>query len=142
MDRDWSVEVRLELKRLIHHKRATRRGNSDGTSRFCKRIDRQICRPLPRRNSRVRGHSYGGSRWPDQFLLKSIIGGRYDGKEESEDTCAAKQVNPTHTPKHCKAGERPASKGCQARQEGTDIYTRPHAPTPRNNLAVMGPFGS
>jgi hypothetical protein len=134
--------VRLELKRLIHHNRATRRGNSDKTSRFCKRIDRQICWPLPRRNPRVRGHSYEGNRYADQFLLKSAIIGRYDGKEESEDTCYAKQVSPTHTPKHSKAGERPASKGCQARQEGTDIYTRPHAPTPRNNLAAMGPLGS
>ena len=48
MDRDWSVEVRVELKRLIHDKRATRPGNPDGISYFYKRIDRQICRRSPR----------------------------------------------------------------------------------------------
>jgi hypothetical protein len=117
MDRDWSVEVRVELKKLIHDKRATRPGNPDAISYFYERIDRQICRRSQPFNSRVRRHSYGGSRWADQFLLKSIIIiGRYDGKEEGEDTHSAKQVNPTHTPRHCEAGERPASKGCQARQ--------------------------
>jgi hypothetical protein len=108
--------VRVELKKLIHDKRVTRPGNPDGISCFYKRIDRQICRRSPGCNPRERRQSYGGSRWADQFLLKSLIIGRYDGKEESEDTHSAKQVNPTYTPRHCEAGDRPASKGYQARQ--------------------------
>jgi hypothetical protein len=115
MDRDCSVEVHVERKWLSSDKQASRPGNPDGISCFYKRVDRQICQRSPG-NSRVRRHSYGGSRWTDQFSLKSIIMGRYDGKEESEDTQSAKQVNPTHTPRHSEAGERPASKSCQAHQ--------------------------
>jgi len=90
MDRDWSVEVRVELKRLIRDKRATRPGNPDWILCFYKRSDRQIYRRSPRCNSPVRRHPYGRSRWVHQLLLKSIIIGRYDRKEESEDTHSAK----------------------------------------------------
>ena len=124
MDRDWSVEVRVELKRLISDTPATRPGNPDGISCFYKRIDRQICRRSPRCNSRVRRHFYGGSRRADQFLLKCIIIGRYGGQGEGEDTHSAKQVNTTHTPRHNEAEERPASKSCQ-RHHNADIYTGP-----------------
>jgi len=129
MDPDWGLEVRLELKRLIRDKRATRSWSPDGISRGYKRIDRQICQQSPLRNSRVGRHCYGGSRWADQFLLKCIIIGRYKREEESEDTHSAKPVNPTHTPRHSGAGERPASKSCQAHQQRTAIYTGFHADT-------------
>src|SRR5262249_18905936 len=103
MDRDWSVEVRVELKRLISEKLATSPHKLDGIFCFYKRIDRQIYRRSPWCNSRVQRHPYGGSRWADQFLLKSIIVGRYHGKEESEDTHSRKQVDPTRTPRHSEA---------------------------------------
>ena len=48
--------------------------------------------------------------------------GRYYGEEESEDTYPAKPVKPTLTRRDKKAGERPASKSCQAHQQRTGTY--------------------
>lgn len=60
VDWGWSVEMRVELKRLINNKRATRHRNPNGISYFYKRVDRQR---LPRCKSRARRQSYGESRW-------------------------------------------------------------------------------
>src|SRR4029077_70593 len=81
------------------------------------------------RNFRVRRDSCGRSCWANQFLLKRIIIGRCNREEESKDTHSTKPVNPSHTPRHSRAGERPASKSCQAHQERTGIYTGPHTDT-------------
>ena len=114
MDRGWSVEVGAEHKRLISDRCATRSGNVDGIFCFNKRIDRRIYRRSLWCTFRVRRYPDGGSRWADQFLLKSIIIRRYDGKEESEHTHSANQINPSQTARHSEAGERPASKSCEA----------------------------
>ena len=106
-----------------------------------KRTDRQICHWSPGHNSRVCRHPCRGSRWANQILLKYVIIGRYDRKEESEDTHSAKRVHPTHTPRYSEARECPASKSCQTHEKCTGVYTCPHAPKPRNNL-ILGPFGS
>ena len=128
--------MRVELKRLIQDKRATCVGNPAGISYFYNCSDRQICRRSLRCNSRVRRHSYGGSRWTDHFLLKSIVIGRHDGKSESENTHSAEEFNPSETPRHSEARDRPGGKSCQPHH----IYTEAHAPTPPNNLTATGPF--
>ena len=116
MDRDWSVEVCVELKRLIRDKRATCSGRPERTLCWYKCIDRQMCQRSPRCTSRVRRHSYRGTGWANQLLLKFIIIWRYDGKEESEDTHCAKEVNPSSPQRRTEARQCPDRKSCQAYQ--------------------------
>jgi hypothetical protein len=133
--------VRVEPKETIRNKRATGPGNPDRISCLHKDIHRQTCRRSPRRNSRVRRRPDGGCRWANQLLLKSVIIGRHDRKEESEDPHSAEQMDPTPTPRRSKVVQRPASESCQTHEQRTRIYTCPHAPKPRNNL-FLGSFGS
>jgi hypothetical protein len=116
MNRDWRVEVSLEFKSLIRGKRTTRFWKPDRISCGCSRINRQSCLRTSRCNSGVSGYSYGRSRRTDQFVLKSIIIGRHDRKEESEDTHSTEQMYRTPTPRQTKVGERPASESCQTHE--------------------------
>jgi hypothetical protein len=127
------MEVRVELKRLIHNKRATRHGTRMGSAASTDALidesdsDRRGA-TLVRTDNVTEGVT-GRSR----FLLKSIITRRHDGREDSEDTQSAKDARPSHTQRYDEARERPASKSYQAYQERTDIYTGPHAPTSKQN---------